>query len=163
LPANSGVASTREISVISGAVARTRSSKVRGARRRGGFAPWANLVAALALFAQLLALPYHHPQTRPDLAAVAASLKATFGPTAILCTQADDAAPGAPERHQGPCDVDCPLCHFAAQTALFESAPPVLPERLALPGAPLPPPADFAPARPNPNPFAQPRAPPIEA
>ncbi len=149
--------------MASGAGAKTRSAQGRSARRRSGFASWANLVAALALFAQLLALPYHHPQGRPDLAAVEASLKATFGAAATLCSQADDAAPGAPERHQGPCDAGCPLCQFAAQTTLFETAPPALPERLALLVAPLPPPADFAPARPNPNAFAQPRAPPLEA
>jgi len=149
--------------VTSGALARTRSVRVRGVSRRRRSAPWANLIAALALFAQLLALPYHHPQTRPDLAAVAASLKATFGDAATLCVQADDATPSAPERHQNPCDVGCPLCQFAAQTALLEAPPPALPERLALAGAPLLPPADFAPARPSSNPFAQPRAPPLEA
>jgi hypothetical protein len=134
-----------------------------GGGRRGGFAPWANLFAALALFAQLLALPYHHPHTRTDLAAVAASLKATFGDAATLCAQVDDAAPGAPERHQGPCEAGCPLCQFAAQTTLFEAPPLAQPARLALPGAPLAAPADFAPARPQSNPFAQPRAPPPEA
>ena len=138
-------------------------AKIRGARRWRGFAPWANLAAALALFAQLLALPYHHPQARADLAAVAASLKATFGDKATLCVQTNDAAPVAPERHQGPCDVGCPLCQFAAQTALFETAPPALPERLALPGAPLASPIDVASARPNSHRFAQPRAPPLEA
>jgi hypothetical protein len=149
--------------VASGAVERTRSVKVRGAAPRRRLAPWANLIGAFVLFAQLLALPYHHPQTRTDLAAVEASLKATFGDAATLCAQANDAAPGAPARHQNPCDVGCPLCQFAAQTALFETAPPALPERIALVGAPLPPPADFASARPKSNLFAQPRAPPLEA
>jgi hypothetical protein len=157
------IAATQENSVASGAMARTRPARIRGARRRRGFAPWASLVAALALFAQLLALPYHHPQAPADLAAVAASLKATFGDAATLCTQANDAAPGEPERHQGPCDVGCPLCQFAAQTVLFEAPLPALPERVALPGAPLPPPADFASARPHSYRFAQPRAPPLEA
>jgi hypothetical protein len=136
---------------------------LRGATGRRRIAPWANLLAALALFAQLLALPYHHPETRPDLAAVAASLKATFGDAATLCAQADDGVPATPGHHKAPCNLGCPLCQFAAQTVLFDAPPPALPERLAPPGAPLPPPADYAPAHPYANRFAQPRAPPLEA
>jgi hypothetical protein len=148
--------------VATAASAKRQRFGLGGAARRRRIARWANLIAAVALFGQLLALPYHHPETRPDLAAVAASLKATFGDAAALCTQADDAAPGAPERHQAPCS-GCPLCQFAAQTVLFDPPPPALPERLALTGAPLPPPADFAPARSQSHRFAQPRAPPLAA
>ena len=131
--------------------------------RRRIFAPWANFVAAVALFVQLLVLPAHHPETRPDLAAVAASLKATFGDAAVLCAQSDDATPSSPARQHASCNIACPLCQFAAQTALIDAPPPTLPERLALAGALLPPPADFAPARPNANRIAQPRGPPAEA
>ncbi|THD45705.1 MAG: hypothetical protein E7774_07520 [Bradyrhizobium sp.] len=124
----------------------------------------ANLLAALALFAQLLALPYHHPQAHTELAAVSASLKATFGPSAILCTQATNDAPTTPQHRRQPCGFgDCPLCQFAAQTVLFDAPPPALPRRLALPGAPLPPPADFAPVHSPARGFAQARAPPLEA
>jgi hypothetical protein len=106
----------------------------------------ATLAAAIALFGQLLALPYHRPQAESDLSAVAASLKATFGENAILCVQADDAAPGAPERRQGHCDDGCPLCQFAAQMVLFAAPIPTAPERLDIAAAPLMRRADFAPA-----------------
>ena len=145
------------------ALAKKHGLSLRGATRWRRTATWASLIAAVALFAQLLALPYHHPETRPDIAAVAAALKATFGDAASLCTQADDSAPGAPERHHAPCSDGCPLCQFAAQTVLFDAPPPALPERLAPASAPPPPSADFAPARPNANRFAQPRAPPLAA
>jgi hypothetical protein len=98
----------------------------------------ATLVAALALFGQLLALPYHRPQIESNLSAVAASLKATFGDNAILCVQADEGSPGAPERREGHCDDGCPLCQFAAQMILFAAPPPAAPERLDIAAAPLP-------------------------
>jgi hypothetical protein len=117
--------------------------------RRGGgraLSRLATLVAALALFGQLLALPYHRPPAETDLSAIAASLKATFGDNAILCVQADEGSPGAPERRQGHCDDGCPLCQFAAQMVLFAAPIPAMPERLDIAAAPLAVRADFAPA-----------------
>jgi len=117
--------------------------------RRGGARAWsrlATLVAALALFAQLLALPYHRPPAETDLSAVAASLKAAFGDNAILCVQADEGAPGAPERRQGHCDDGCPLCQFSAQMVLLAAPVPTAPEHLDIVAAPSTTHADFAPA-----------------
>ena len=122
------------------------------------FSRVATLLAALAVFAQLVALPYHHPSARHDLAAVAAELKATFGPTAILCTQSDD--PSTPRRQHVGCDAGCPLCQFASHAALLEAPRPVLPERLAIVDGPPPPHEDFLRPRASAIRFAQPRAPP---
>ena len=110
------------------ALARAHSTWASRPTRRRRLAGVANLLAALALFAQLLALPYHHPQAHTELAAVSASLKATFGPSAILCTQATNDAPTTPDHRRQPCGFgDCPLCQFAAQTVLFDAPPPAPP------------------------------------
>jgi hypothetical protein len=121
------------------------------------------LLATLAVFAQLVALPYHHPSTRNDLAAIAAELKATFGPAAVLCTQSDDPSPPTHDRQQDGCDAGCPLCQFASQAALLEAPPPALPERLAIVDGPPPTRGDFLLPRANAIRFAQPRAPPAFA
>jgi hypothetical protein len=143
-----------------GNVAAKRATK-RGARPARVLLRLATLLAALAVFAQLVALPYHHRATaRNDLAAVAAELKATFGPAAVLCTQSEDPSSPAPERRQSDCDAGCPLCQFASHAILLEAPPPALPERLAIvEGAPAARP-DFLQPRARAIRFAQPRAPP---
>jgi hypothetical protein len=123
----------------------------------------ATLLAALAVFAQLVALPYHHPSARRDLAPVAAELEATFGSVAVLCTQSDDSSTPAPERRQDDCDAGCPLCQFASQAVLLEAPPPALPERLAIVDGPPPTRSDVLPPRASAIRFAQPRAPPAFA
>ena len=135
----------------------------RGARPARTLPRLATLLAALAVFAQLVALPYHHPSARHDLAAVAAELKATFGAAAVLCTQGDDSSSPAPERRQGDCDAGCPLCQFASHAVLLDAPPPALPERLAIADGPPPARADFLHPRANAIRFAQPRAPPFFA
>jgi len=121
----------------------------------------ATLLAAFAVFAQLAALPYHHRSSaRNDLAAVAAELKATFGPAAVLCTQSEDPSSPAPERRQGDCDASCPLCQFASHAVLLDAPPPAMPERLAIAGGPPPPHDHFLRPRASAIRFAQPRAPP---
>ena len=123
----------------------------------------ATLLAALAVFAQLVALPYHHPPARHDLSIVAAELKATFGPAAVLCTQGDDGSSPAHDHQPGGCDAGCPLCQFASHAALLEAPPPALPERLAIVDGPPPTRADFLRPRARAIRFAQPRAPPFFA
>jgi hypothetical protein len=133
--------------------------------RRGGaraLSRLATFVAALALFGQLLALPYHRPQTASDLSAVAASLKATFGDNAILCVQADEGSPSAPERRHSHGDEGCPLCQFAAQMVLFAAPIPAAPERLDVAVASLTARADFTPAGPAHIGLPPPRGPPLE-
>lgn len=86
------------------------------------------LLGALVLFAQLLALPYHHPDARLNPAEVVASLKANFGDAAVLCVTADDGSVStSPEHRKGHCDDGCPLCQFGAQTVLLDAPPPALP------------------------------------
>ena len=132
----------------------------RRAGRRGARATsrLATLFATLAVFVQLVVLPYHVPPAQHDLAAVAAELKATFGPTAVLCTQRDDSS--TPGRHYVGCDAGCPLCQFASHAALLEAPPPALPERLAIVDGPSLTPNDFVRPRARALRFAQPRAPP---
>jgi len=121
----------------------------------------ATLLAAIAVFAQLVALPYLHPQRAHDLSVVAAELKATFGPAAVLCTQGDDgSAPATRDRQPGGCDAGCPLCQFASQAVLLDAPPPALPERLTIVDGPPPTRADFLPPRLGAVRLAQPRAPP---
>ncbi len=121
------------------------------------------LLAALALFAQLTALPFHHAEARPDPASIAATLKATFGDSAILCAHVDDdASSTSPERRQGHCDDGCPLCQFAAHAVALVAPTPSLPERLEVAAAPFTARADFGWEKPSPTGFAQPRAPPLE-
>jgi hypothetical protein len=141
-----------------------RRAKGRSARSARALPRFATLLAALAVFAQLVALPYHHPQERHDLSVVAAELKATFGPTAVLCTQGDDgSSPATRDRQPGGCDAGCPLCQFASHAVLLEAPPPALPERLAIADGPPPTHADFLRPRARAIRFAQPRAPPIVA
>ena len=121
------------------------------------------LIAALALFGQLLALPYHHPVGRADQSEVAALLKATFGDAAVLCVTVDDAHSGAPAPRHDHGDGDCPLCQFGAQTVLFEAPAPTLPERIDVAAAPLVAPIEFSLQTSKPRGIAQPRAPPSEA
>ena len=121
------------------------------------------LLAALAVFAQLVALPYHHPSARHDLAAAAAELKATFGAAAVLCTQSDDPSSPARDHQRGGCDAGCPLCQFASHAVLLEAPPPALPERLAIADGPPPARGDFLLPRASAIQFAQPRAPPFVA
>ncbi len=137
-----------------------RKSATRSASSRA-FSRLAVLIAALALFGQLLALPYHHPQGRSDHAEVAAFLKATFGDAAVLCVD-DDAHPAAPEHRHDHSDGDCPLCQFGAQTVLFAAPAPMLPERIDVAAAPLPVQVEFSLQASKPNGIAQPRAPPAE-
>lgn len=139
---------------------RAERRRLRPARRLSRVA---TLLAALAVFAQLLALPYHHPAAQHDLAAVAAELKATFGPAAILCTQSDDSSSPTHERQRGGCDAGCPLCQFASHAVLFEAPPPALPERLAIADGPPPARGHFLQPRASAIRFAQPRAPPAFA
>lgn len=119
------------------------------------------LFAAFALFAQLAALPYHRPDARPDLSRLAATLRAEFGPSAVVCAQADgEASPTSPERRQGHCDDGCPLCQFAAQAVAL--APPAvsLPARAYFGASPLSARVDLDWPSPRATGFAQPRAPP---
>ena len=140
-------------------------------RRGGARAPSARVfprlavaLAAIALFAQLMALPYRHAEARPDLSSVAATLRAEFGDSAVLCAQADDDAfTSSPERRHGHCDDGCPLCQFAAQAALLAPPAPSLPARLEAAEAPLTARADSISEKPSPTGSAQPRAPPFEA
>ncbi len=137
---------------------RAERRRVRPARR---LSRAATLLAALAVFAQLVALPYHHPQERHDLSLVAAELKATFGPTAVLCTQGDDgSSPATRDRQSGGCEAGCPMCQFASHAALLDAPPPALPERLAVADGPPPTRGDFLRPRAAAIRFAQPRAPP---
>ena len=94
---------------------------------------------------------------------VAAELKATFGPAAVLCTQGDDASSPTPDRQPGGCDAGCPLCQFASHAVLLEAPPPALPERLAIADGPPPTRGDFLRPRASAIRFAQPRAPPLFA
>jgi hypothetical protein len=122
------------------------------------------LLAAIAVVAQLVALPYHHPLEARDLSVVAAELKATFGPAAILCTHGDDgSSPATRDRQPGGCDAGCPLCQFASQAVLLEAPPPTLPERLAIVDGAPPTHPDFLRPRLGAIRFAQPRAPPFFA
>jgi len=122
------------------------------------------VIAALALFGQLLALPYHHPEGPADPAEISAFLKATFGDAAALCVSIDDSAtPGAPKQQHNHGDGDCPLCQFGAQTVLFAAPAPTLPERVDVAATPLIPPLTFALQTSKPHGLAQPRAPPTEA
>jgi hypothetical protein len=135
--------------------ARTLSSRV--------FPRLAVLLAAFALFAQLMALPYHHAEARQDPASVAAALRATFGDSAILCVATDDdMSSTSPERRQGHCDDGCPLCQFAAQAVALVAPTPSLPARVDVAAAPFTARADFDGKKPSPTGFAQPRAPPLE-
>ena len=122
----------------------------------------ATLLAALAVFAQLVALPYHHSPAQGDLSIVAAELRATFGKAAVLCTQGDDGSPPATHEPNG-CDAGCPLCQFASQAVLLEAPPPALPERLAIVEGPPPTRGEFLQPRAAAIRFAQPRAPPAFA
>ncbi|MFZ1963069.1 MAG: hypothetical protein WAU78_06320 [Roseiarcus sp.] len=141
------------------------------AGRRGGaralparaFSRVSLALAAFALFAQLMAPPCLRADARPDLASVAATLRAEFGNNAVLCAHADDDGfSSSPQRGQGHGDDGCPLCRFAAQLVLFVAPAPSLPARVDVAEAPLRARADCASERPNPDGFAQPRAPPFE-
>ena len=145
------------------AIAGKRKAARRSARPARAATRFATLLAALAVFAQLVVLPYHHPSAQHDLASVAAELKATFGSAAVLCTQSDDPSSPTHDRQPGGCDVGCPLCQFASQVALLEAPPPALPERLAIADGPPPTHADFLRPRASAIRFAQPRAPPFFA
>jgi hypothetical protein len=140
-----------------------RKAKGRAARPARSASRLAALLAAIAVFVQLVALPYHHPQARHDLSAVAAELQATFGPTAVLCTQSDDTSSPSQDRHPDGCDLGCPLCQFASHAFLLEAQPPALPERLAIVDAPPLARPDFLRPRASAIRFAQPRAPPLFA
>ena len=139
----------------------------RAARRRtGSVRPRSGVVlllAAIALVAQLVALPYHHPQPQSELTAVAADLQATFGDAARLCAQTDDRTSPAPAPRSGDCNPVCPLCQFAAQAFLIDAPPPTLPERLAISNDAPPARVDFLGPRVGRIRFAQPRAPPVSA
>ncbi len=140
-----------------------RKADRRRARPARALSRLATLLAALAVFAQLVALPYHHPSARHDLTPVAAELKATFGSAAVLCTQSDDPSSPTPDRQRGGCDAGCPLCQFASHAALIEAPPPGLPERLAIADGEPPTRGELLPPRASAIRFAQPRAPPFFA
>lgn len=147
-------------------VARGKTTKRRGGGRTlcARVLPrLAVLLAAFALFAQLTALPFHHAEARPDPASVAATLKATFGDSAILCVAADeDISSTAPERRHGHCDDGCPLCQFASQAVFLAPPAPSLPARVEAAATPLTARADYDWKKPSASGFAQARAPPIE-
>ncbi len=147
-------------------VARGKTTKRRGgagALSARAFSRLAVLLAALALFAQLVALPIHHAEARQDLASVAATLKATFGDSAILCAHVDDdASSNSRERRSGHCDDGCPLCQFAAHAVALAAPTPSLPARLKVAAAPFTTRADLDWKKPSATGFAQPRAPPLE-
>ena len=144
----------------------TKAGRGGAARARSPFALsrlsiW---LAALALFGQLLALPYHHPQGRPDPAEAIASLKAIFGDAAVLCVTVDDSGTlGAPKPQHNHGDGDCPLCQFGTQTVLFDAPSPALPERIEVAATLLIPPGTIARQTAKPKGVPQPRAPPLEA
>lgn len=140
-----------------GAAAKVRARPARRISR------WATLLAAIAVFVQLAALPYHHMPSGRDLATVAADLKAAFGPTALLCAQVDDRSSPAPNRPQGGHDLGCPLCQFASHAVLLDAPPPALPMRLAIVDGAPPPQAEFTSPRAGAIRLAQPRAPPAFA
>jgi len=145
------------------------AKQMRG-RRRGARAPSARvfprlaaLLAAIALFAQLIAPPYRHAEARPDLSSAAATLRAEFGDSAILCARADDGVfSSSPERRRGHCDDGCPLCRFAAQAVLLAPPAASLPARREAAEAPQTARADSVSEKPSPTGSAQPRAPPFE-
>ena len=145
------------------AISGERTAGKRGARAARVRLRLATLLAALAVFAQLAALPYHHPVAGHDLSTVAVELTATFGPVAVLCTQSDDSSTQAPDRRQGGCDAGCPLCQFASHAVLLEAPPHALPEWPAIADLPPPTRADLAWPLPGAIRFAQPRAPPTFA
>ena len=116
------------------------------------------------MFAQLAALPYHHPIQHDDLANVAATLKAEFGAGAVLCAQADDETSStSPDHRQGHCDEGCPLCQFAAQAFALAAPAPALPARLDIAAAPLTARVEVDRASPRATGLPQPRGPPFEA
>jgi hypothetical protein len=80
------------------------------------------VIAVLALIAQMFTSAHAALPAKPDLAAVAASLKIVFGESAVLCVQADDQG-GAPTQ---PCDDDhhCLLCLNASHAAFALPAAP---------------------------------------
>jgi hypothetical protein len=133
------------------------------ARSARVFSRLAVLLAVCALFAQIVALPFHRAEARPDLSSLAAALKAEFGDSAILCAQADDPLPGSNERRQGRCDDACPLCKFAGQTVLLAAPPPSLPARVEVGAAPLRAHSNLIADNRGPTGAAQARAPPAEA
>ena len=124
------------------------------------FSRLAVLLAAFALFAQLVALPYHRADARPDLSSLAAALKAEFGDSAIPCAQADDPLPGSNERRQGHCDDACPLCQFAGHSLLLAAPAPSLPARVEVGAAPMRAHSDLVADNRGPTGAAQARAPP---
>jgi len=140
-----------------------RTAGRRGARPAPALSRLATLFAALAVFAQFVALPYHHPLPQNDLAAIAAELEATFGPAAVLCTQSESPSSPTHDRQQAGCDAACPLCQFASHAALLATPQPSLPERLAINEAATPTRGDFLRPRAGAIRFAQPRAPPLFA
>lgn len=128
---------------------RRRQHETRGRSARFGVAafrsPLASFFVALALLAQLAALPYHRSLVAAEMAApspaqIVAELKATFGEAAQLCVQTDNS--GAPASPAGHCDDDCPLCRFSSQLhAVVAPDAPGLPaplEALALAAPPAP-------------------------
>jgi len=127
-------------------------------------APFAVGLATLALIGQLLAQAPHR-MAAPDVAGIAAELKAAFGEIAVLCIQADDpSSPRAPADPSGHCDDCCPLCQFSAAAHAV-----VLPtllgasSRIVVASVALAPAPDFVRRKPARTAFAQPRAPPFEA
>ncbi len=101
--------------------------------------PLVAVAAAIALLFQLVAIPYHQARAAPiaaqgvpDVASIAAVLKAAFGDAASLCVQSD--GKGGPDAPAGDCDDHCRLCRFAAQAAALVAPDlPVLPARFELP------------------------------
>jgi hypothetical protein len=145
---------------------------MRGRAGRGlafrTFSRLAVLIATFALFGQLLALPYHHPQGSADQREAAQReavvfLKATFGDAAVLCVTVDDDQSSTPEPRHHHGDGDCPLCQFGAQTVLFTAPAPALPERVEVAATPLAVLVEISLQVSKPRGIAQPRAPPFEA
>ena len=125
-------------------------------------APLATCLAIFALIAQMLAAPVHRMPSQAEAVTVAASLKAVFGVSSILCVQAEDGK-STPAPARG-CNDSCPLCQFhSGAHALILPALVGLPTRIdagaqALALAPAP-----VSLKPRAGAFAQPRAPPLVA
>jgi hypothetical protein len=127
-------------------------------------APLAVGLATLAIIAQLLA-PASHRMAAPNVAAIAAELKATFGEVAVLCVQAeDDKSPRTPTDPARHCDDCCPLCRLSAGAhALVLPTFLGAPTRIAAASETLAPAPVFVRLKPVRTAFARPRAPPLEA
>ena len=130
------------------------------------FSRLAVLVAALALFGQLLALPYHHLQGASghpsDRAEAVAFLKATFGDAAVLCVTDDDGAQPARPSITTTATAIVRCANSARRPSSSRRPPDAARTHRRRRGAARPR-VDFSPQALKPYGIAQPRAPPLEA